>query len=259
VWKTTDNHHFPYGRSRIIELPYLRKGAMWNSIMPQVARLLPNSSRVGKPPSFEIDNEGWKELEALVGPISADLRREIIKAIEGYLWTASAELAAAPLDQATRVVIRVQSDIAKARKMLSTPSTSDAEDLAYTLIGRNLHHPLILDDLNCEVKIEILADLLRAAEASCEQTISQIFSGEHSGRLPGRSWDGLIRTLTAIFKRNKLPTGARKDDDANAQQSPFVYVIDLLQTRFDQQYRHATQSLSALSVAISKARRVPKT
>jgi hypothetical protein len=236
-----------------------RKGAMWSSIMPQVARLLPCSSFAGEPPAFEIDHQGWKEIEALVGPISPGTRDEVIKAIRTYLWTASIALSAGNLDEAAKVATRFQTDLARVRKAMSMSSTSDAQDLVSVLFARNLHHPLILDDLSPEIKIEIFANLLQAGETACAQTIDELAGDKHAGPPIGRYWEGLMRRLTSIFDRNGLSTGVRKDDDVTEQQSPFVYVIDLLQSQFDPQYCRATQSLSALSVAISKARRVPKT
>ena len=59
--------------------------------MPQVARRLPNASQAGMPPSYKIDDQFWNELEAVVGPIPSDARGEIVRAIEHYLWTVSAE------------------------------------------------------------------------------------------------------------------------------------------------------------------------
>jgi hypothetical protein len=222
--------------------------------MPQVAQRLPNSSGAGKPPSFKIDDEGWNEFEAVLGATSTEARAELVMAFDGYLWTKSAELAADDLDQAVKVARRRQSDVARAWKTLSKPSTSDAEDLVYTIFARNLHHSLILDDLDDEIKSEIVISVLRAADAACAQTLKDILSGEHTGRPPGRSWEALVRTFLAILERHELPSTIRKDSDVYAEQSPCVYAFDLLQSRFEPEYRRATHSMPALADAMDKAR-----
>jgi hypothetical protein len=226
--------------------------------MPQVARRLPNASQAGMPPSYKIDDEFWNELEAVVGPVPSDARAEIVRAIEQYLWAVSAELTADGLDGATKRLREIQAQAAKAGKVVSRPSTCDADDLTFALLGHNLHHRLIPDGLDCEIKIKIITSLLQAVEAACATSIDQIVSGEHDGRPVGRSWEGLIRKLTEICERNNIPTPVRKDAGIGEQQSPFVYFIDLLQSRFEPPYRHSEHSVPALALAITKARRVPK-
>lgn len=226
--------------------------------MPQVARLLPCSSFAGDPPALEIDHQGWKEIEALVGPISPCTRDEVIKAVRTYLWTASIALSAGNLDEAAKIATRSQTDLAKAWKAISMSSTSDAQDLVSVLFARNLHHPLILDDLSPEIKIEIFTNLLQAGEAACAQTIDELAGNEHAGPPIRRYWEGLISKLIEICERHNIPTQVRKDAGIGEQQSPFVYFIDLLQSRFEPPYRHSEHSLPALAVAIDKARRVPK-
>ena len=226
--------------------------------MPQVSRRLPNASQAGMPPSYKIDDECWNELEAVVGPIPSEARAEIVRAIKQYLWTASAELKAESLDDATKHLREIQAQAAKTRKVLSRPSTCDADDLAFAAFGRNLHHPLILEDLDGEIKIEIITSLLQAVEAGGATSIDQIVSGAHDGRPVGRSWESLIRKLTEICKRHTISTPVRKDAGIGEQQSPFVYFIDLLQSHFEPPYRHSEHSLPALAVAVTKARRVSK-
>ena len=227
--------------------------------MPRVARRLPNASQAGMPPSYKIDDQFWNELEAVVGPIPSDARGEIVRAIEHYLWTVSAEHTAESLDDAPKRLREIQAPTAKTVKALLRPSRCDADDLAFAVFGHNLHHRLILDGLDCEIKIEIITSLLQAVEAACATSIDQIASGEHDGRPVGRRWEGLISKLIEICERHNIPTQVRKDAGIGEQQSPFVYFIDLLQSRFEPPYRHSEHSLPALAVAIDKARRVPKT
>ncbi|MCK1403939.1 hypothetical protein [Bradyrhizobium sp. 76] len=224
--------------------------------MPQVARRLPHLALSEEPPAFEIGRERWNEIEALVGPIPADARAEIVNAIREYLWLATATLSAGDLDGATGLAAQFQTAFARARATLSSSSTSDAHDLVLVMFGRNLHHPLILEDLSHEIKIELLASVLRAGEAACAETIDELAGNDHAGPPVRRHWAALMRRLTLIFSDEGLPTGVSKDVDATARQSPFVYVIDLMQSCLAPQYRHSEQSLSALAVAISKARRV---
>jgi hypothetical protein len=101
--------------------------------MPQVARRLPIASQAGMPRSYKIDDECWNELEAAVGPISSDPRAEIVRAIEQYLWTASAELTAESLDDATKRLREIQAQAAKTGKAGSRPSTCDADDLTFAV------------------------------------------------------------------------------------------------------------------------------
>lgn len=226
--------------------------------MAQVMKRLPNSSNGGAPPPFELDDECKKEVEAVVGPISSEVWSEIANSTRRFLWTASLELGADGLNKAEKVLRRIQSGFAGARKTISTPSTSDADDFAYTLLSRNLRHPFILEslDIDAEVKFRIIESVLRSVEDSCTQTMAEISSGDHTGRSPGCAWEAWIRALIAIFEGNGLLARVRKDD--SEQESAFVYAIDLMQSRFDSAYRRGTQSLKALAVAIDKARRVRK-
>ena len=124
--------------------------------MPQVARRLPNASQAGMPPSYKIDDQFWNELEAVVGPIPSDARGEIVRAIEQYLWTVSAEHTAESLDDAPKRLREIQAQTAKTVKAVLRPSTCDADDFAFAVFGHNLHHRLIPTASTAKSKSKLL-------------------------------------------------------------------------------------------------------
>jgi hypothetical protein len=75
----------------------------------------------------------------------------------------------------------------------------------------------------------------------------------------GWSWQLWVRDLSDIAIRYGLPTGARKDTDKvkNGKVSAFVRFVGALQNYIPEHRRHI-QSLNALAVGISKARKKEK-
>jgi hypothetical protein len=66
--------------------------------------------------------------------------------------------------------------------------------------------------------------------------------------------------VTEIAKAHELPTQVRKDTDKSAvfAPSPFVSLIGELQALIPEAYRQSTHSKIALSEAIARARRSPR-
>jgi hypothetical protein len=96
--------------------------------------------------------------------------------------------------------------------------------------------------------------------AACELAEKEMVSEDQAEHRLGDCWEGWIRRLIEILKRNGMSTSVRKDaaENKSGKASKFVLFVEELQKGFDAKFRRGTHSTPALAEAVNRARRVTK-
>ena len=212
------------------------------------------------PPRFVINDEMWRQIEA-IGPVIAGdhatgLRSEIDRVTSRYLLNVGAAMSASQLDRRRDQFTRLSRALGSVQRELDKLKIGDEGDFATALIERNLSHPLLdswefgtLDKLGCMMRD--LASVVPAAETACERGRREALASAQAGLRPDKIWNMWVRDMAGICRSHGFLPSARKDE---LGASAFVRLIDIVQTGLDLRYRQHTKK-NALSTAVARALR----
>ena len=214
-------------------------------------RRLSVASAIGATPTMTIIAQHWRELEqALEKKVPLRLRAEIIGITDNFLSWGVFEHAAVPVTGAERRLEALTKAGNNFLKTLASKDTGDARRLADYLVETHfMHHRF-----RPRGKVVDFCEVVRSFVEACRKASADLpLQAEWR---PGDCWSDWIVKITAVLKRNGIPTSARKDTDKHpGKVSAFVMFIERLQRLLPTQYSRATHSRIALAEAITKARR----
>jgi hypothetical protein len=226
--------------------------------MPQVPPRLPNSSGGGSSPRFVIDDDLWRQIEA-IGPVladnhAADLRSEIERVTSRYLLNVGAAMSAPQLDRRRDQFTRLSRALDAVKRELDKLRIGDEGDFTTALIERNLSNPDLGDgDFG---KLERFRELTRnyeilaaAVGTACDRGRREALASVQTGLQPANVWNSWVRDMAGICESHSFPISVRKDE---LGLSAFVRLIDIVQTGLDPQYWQHTKP-NALSTAVDRA------
>lgn len=220
--------------------------------MAQRKRLLPIASS-GAPPIASIDAALWSSLEMVIErDLTPAIRSEMLDATNHFLEFAIFEHTAGPFDGAVNRLSKLSRAAMQFQRELIEGGGGDGAFFADHHIELNFFDARFDKKDSLHHLTGIMASFLVACDLAKKALASEDI-GEHC---VGDAWNGWIRRLTQICKRNGLPSSVRKDSDKNKHsESPkFVQIVKLLQTGFQPDYRRGEHSATALTTAISRAR-----
>jgi hypothetical protein len=202
-------------------------------------------------PDFELSAQEWQGVESAYGcALHSQTRHAITLETNRFLRSVAAENTGSMSDALLRAsrlrdFARATRDIIEERPTFDITRQFVDDEIA--LFGGK----------NC---VRDGSDKLMEFAKACDQALQSM--QEYAKNFywqDGWSWDEWILILTQILDRQNLPTQVRKDSDKNktGRPSPFVALVQALQTHIPKDYRRAAQ-LSALAQAISKARKKPR-
>jgi hypothetical protein len=200
----------------------------------------------GRPPTVQISDDDWHQIESAYGrDIPRNVRADIEKATNSFVESSAFAKAAAP---ASKVSDRVKVLHKRAAELLeilcaTADDRNDAAAAAQRLIEKN----------GCSFSLS--ADAIGALIAATRKAQQELTSSCSSGLSDTDHWELWVRRVIASAKRGGLPSGVRKDRDGDPswKPSPFVVLIDALQHRLP--YPRRALSMEALSQAIAQARK----
>jgi hypothetical protein len=193
----------------------------------------------------------WAKIEAAYGcSVPQSARVEIVEATNKFLQFSAFALAALPLTDALK---RVEAMKRCATDLLIT--ICERSESAQVVDGIIEKHT---KSLSAGTPYDLLhiADVAGCLIAACEKTKRELVDQPSSGPDADERWRLWVRRITAIAKASKLPRGVRKDRLGNPEwrPSPFVRLVDALQTCLPSAHRRRATSHEALSQAITAAR-----
>ena len=239
----------------------LRQATTRTLVMPQVPPRLPNSSGGGSSPRFVIDDDLWRQIEA-IGPVladnhAADLRSEIERVTSRYLLNVGAAMSAPQLDRRRDQFTRLSRALDAVKRELDKLQIGDEGDFTTELIERNLSHP-DLGDAGLG-KLDRFHELTRdyvsvaaAVATACERGRREALASVQTGLQPANVWNSWVRDMAGVCERHGFPTSVRNDE---LGVSAFVRLIEVVQMGLDAQYRQHTKTIDALSTAVKRALR----
>ena len=210
------------------------------------------------PPRFVINDEMWRQIEA-IGPVIAGdhatgLRSEIERVTSRYLLKVGAAMSAPLLDRRRDQFTRLSRALGSVQRELDKLQIGDEGDFTTELIERNLSHP-DLGDAGLG-KLDRFHELTRdyvsvaaAVATACERGRREALASVQTGLQPANFWNSWVRDMAGICERHSFPVSVRKDE---LGLSAFVRLIDIVQADLDPQYRQHTKP-NALSTAVDRA------
>jgi hypothetical protein len=220
--------------------------------MARHAPRLPFAVLRGGDPDLTITDADWKQIEDAYGRrLDAELRDQINRATWVFLALAPSELAAEPAANARRKIELIEAAAAKLRDaILETPNPirSQAATYAHHLIDQNLR------DTRINGKLQTIGSAMVSVVQACQMARSKLHNSNWRSGRKGGTWRHWILELSSILSDKKLPIKARKDSDKTDASSPFVALVDKLQSLLPKAYRQSSQSKGALAKAVHVAR-----
>ncbi len=221
---------------------------------PRMSRAILSS----EPPNFKPTTADWRRMEAAYTfKLGVDDRDEIVKLVTSYFYFAPFERSAPFVGDAEKWLAKVREagecflDVLLFDEKFETENERQAASEARLLIEERLkerdHEPVIgMDDVN-----EVMTVFLEAVG------LARTGLGDINGRVEGKRWHGLIKSLRTWFKAKELPIGAPKDSDKSNKRHPFVAFVMELQRTFPKEYQRHMTSDAALAKAMGGAEKTP--
>jgi len=218
-----------------------------------VAKSKPKIPRItfAAPSQFSLDEGRWIEIEQAFGCcLDGQTRQEILVVTKQFLQFDEAQTSTGRMEDAVKRTRRLCED---ATALLATLADTSCR---YKTITRDYVDETIAASGGQDNLINFTAQIswfVKACIAALDQMEDMT---AHRFWPDGLAWQIWIKQLTRIAKEHHLPTAARKDTDKKkpGQVSPFVAFVWKLQAYIPAAHRRATQSIDALSGAISTAR-----
>jgi hypothetical protein len=211
---------------------------------------------------FELDTSDWDRIEQSYGQsFSPQLRNEVVKITEDFLYWASAEQTPPMRDAQQRaralrkLTLYLLDEIQ--RKSDVSPYTNELIAVCFRRFycrDTESNPATEWDTLPSEVT-KALSSFLLACDAALHQMKS--LSLKTWMWEDGEAWNHWVVRLSDLAETNRLPTASSvsrpKLDPERA--SPFVTFVDQLQASIPEEYQRHCQSPVALAEAIKRARK----
>jgi len=220
----------------------------------------PSVSGDTRDPALNIDSAKWRQIEKAYGlPLPPNVRAEIVRATQAFLFFESFERTAEPLAK-VKVILEAHEKAATRffNELFASPfAGSDAGVYAHHLIEKNFKASQLSSD---NAGLDTLLNLIRAFHIACNASIKQLNEASVSSNFrKDNPWTNWISRLTEIFSGVKLPVAVRKDignKSRSDKDSPFTLLVWELQSCLPSECRRHTRSVTALSDAISEERKI---
>jgi hypothetical protein len=217
---------------------------------PKFLTAVPNSIVAPKRPLVmsEVD---WRRIEvAYASPLSANVRKKIIKTTQQFIDWEWAEREARPIQEAQKEIEAYKKAVANFLQSLD--ADTDTSAIVQHMISKNF---------NCRALTRgdpffFLETVLPELEAACDRALSKLAPTPTIITLKqGDVWKWWIRALVKVLEESSLPTSVRKDSDKSADLSPFVLLVRELQNCLPKECNFPQHSDRALAEAIVRAKR----
>jgi len=206
-------------------------------------------------PDFSIGHArlDWPHLTTCLGrTIPKDLQSEIREVTLNYMAASWLERNAVSAESAEAVLKKVRSAaIDLRRKIPALGSAADGKWYARHLLWNELVDRKALAKFPFVEPIKPIEDALDHLIAAAERSLGQLSDPDYT-LSEGDAWKVWIRRLVGLLESRGIAATARHHTDE--RQSPFVLFVSSLHASLPQEFRRHTQSLEALSRAISRAR-----
>ena len=216
--------------------------------MPKPRPRLPVATLRGADPILEISGVDWDRIEkkcrrALV----PEMRDELLAATWIFLALIDSEEAAQPVAASRAHLESIKKAATELRKaILEEAAKSNATRYAEHLIDQSFADPRICG------KVLIVGSVMVSLVEACEKAL-QSLDQVHVGRKKGDTWKQWLIDLGKIAATYGWPIAARKDSDKTDRPSPFVTLVNEVQSFLPTRCR---RSAGALAKSIHDARNV---
>jgi hypothetical protein len=206
--------------------------------------------------AFSLSKDNWLQIEAAYGHVlSREVRKQICHATLQFLSSTEVEQVARPVAEARERIVRIKKAAIDLQKvLLDNPQDEGSDPRLYA--DRQINRCFNDNQIKDRKVIGFFVTGVGSLIVACNHALKHL--EKNRGRQKGEAWDNWVCRISEIAKINRLPSEARKDDDANEKPSPFVALIRELQHFLPKEYPRSTHSNIALAVAITGARRVAK-
>ena len=207
---------------------------------------------------IQLTEETWREIEKAYGSlISQQARTQITRVTTQFLQQASAEKTGL-LDDAVQRATELRD---RAQALLGTIDDRPIEDVIREYVDEAvaLNYAMLKFDQGFSARSYVGYFSLEVSRfvIACETTLREFEEYEQFDFWPdGWAWGGWIRGLARIAASHNLPRRVSKDP--NSRRSPFVALVDALQSHLPAEHARAHHSEGALAGAINKALRWSK-
>ncbi len=225
--------------------------------MPRFTLKIPISTLSSGEPKLSISNDDWQRIESAYGhAVPTNARERIHEALLEFLRFVESEQVAHPVSEARKRVERVKKAATEFKTAIFEQDVGlDARTYANHLIKLHFRDARIR---NSRDGLRTVAKLMTSVIVACNRALQDLKHPGNWGPKRGDTWEKLVRDLTAVLKRHRLPTEVRKDSDKTktGKPSPLVSFMRELQSCLPPEHRRAEHSEIALADAIYRARRV---
>jgi hypothetical protein len=216
-------------------------------VMPRYKPRLPFATSRVCDPGLEISCASWHRIEKKYGhALAPKVRDELMAATWTFLALTDSEENAEPLAAAQTRLELIKKAAAQLRDAILEGNTrSDARSYATHLINQSFA------DTRVSGKLAVVGSVMVSLVMACEMASQLLANQAHGGRKKGATWQQWLVDLGNIAAKHGLPLAARKDTDKSNQSSPFVALVNELQSFLPKTYR---RSPGTLAKAIHDAR-----
>jgi hypothetical protein len=207
---------------------------------------------IGPPFRLEPDHFNWKTVESAYGQrLSREQQKQIFEATQTYIIFRSRETNSEPLRLSVDRVKRLKNSAESFRKIIVE---DDSGSMAHVFARHEIKLQFSDDYLVAQDPLAGLARVVESFVHACKVATTNMT--KHSFSTDGIAWCSWVIELTRIAQQARLPTGARTDSDKNTgESSPFVRLVEELQSQLPKQFQDKRQSSTALAKAINRVRK----
>jgi hypothetical protein len=215
--------------------------------MPRYKPRLPFATGRGGDPVLEISCADWRRIEKKCGyALDPNVRDELAAATWKFLAFTDSEEKGESFADAKARLNSIKNAAAQLRDaVLEGNMTSDAKAYATHLINR------CFTDTRITGKLAVVGSVMVSLVMACEEASQRLANEVHTGRRKGATRQQWLVDLSKIAAKHGLPITARKDTDKSDRSSPFVALVNELQSFLPKKYR---RSPGTLAKAIHHAR-----